>query len=84
MTTPRYQDIPSIGIPVIDLPGGVRIRLIAGQMGNTSGAVTDIYADPTYLDVTLPVGALFNHSVHSGHSVFAYLFRGKALFGADR
>ena len=51
-------------------------------MGDTSGAVTDIYADPTYLDVTLPANSGFNHSIPPGHSVFAYLFRGTGLFGA--
>ena len=82
MTAPRYQDIASADIPEIDLPGGAKIRLIAGYYGNTSGAVTDIYADPTYLDVNLPPDASFSHSVPVGHSVFTYLFRGKALFGA--
>jgi redox-sensitive bicupin YhaK (pirin superfamily) len=82
MTTPRYQDIVSADIPELDLPGGVKIRLIAGHMGDTSGAVTDIYADPTYLDISLPANAIFNHSIPGGHSVFAYLFRGKGLFGA--
>ncbi len=82
MTTPRYQDIVSADIPELDLPGGVKIRLIAGHMGDTSGAVTDIYADPTYLDISLPANAAFNHTIPGDHSVFAYLFRGKGLFGA--
>jgi redox-sensitive bicupin YhaK (pirin superfamily) len=83
MTSPRYQDIASADIPEIDLPDGVKIRLIAGNLGNISGAVTDIYADPIYMDVTLPAKVSFNHSVQAGHSVFTYLFRGKALFGAS-
>ena len=82
MTAPRYQDIASASIPELDQPGGEKIRLIAGHMGNTSGAVTDIYADPTYLDVSLPAMATFTHSIPVGHSVFAYLFRGKGTFGA--
>jgi redox-sensitive bicupin YhaK (pirin superfamily) len=82
MTSPRYQDIASANIPEIELPGGVKIRLIAGALGDISGAVTDIYADPIYLDVTLSAGSIFNHSVQIGHSVFAYLFRGKGMFGA--
>ncbi len=82
MTSPRYQDIASKDIPEIDLPGGVKVRLIAGHINNISGAVTDIYADPIYLDVSLPEKGTFNHSVQAGHSVFAYLFRGKGLFGA--
>jgi redox-sensitive bicupin YhaK (pirin superfamily) len=82
MTSPRYQDIASAIIPEIELPGGLKIRLIAGRYGGTSGAVTDIYADPTYLDVTLPAEGKFNHSVNAGQTVFAYLFRGKVLCSA--
>ena len=82
MSTPRYQDILSADIPVIELTDGVIIRLIAGHYGDASGAVTEIYADPTYLDVTLPPDGTFSHSVPAAHTVFAYLFRGKGLFGA--
>ncbi len=81
MTIPRYQDIQSADIPEIELSGGVKIRLIAGYYGDSSGAVTDIYADPTYLDVILPSEASFSHLIPAGHTVFAYLFRGKGLFG---
>jgi redox-sensitive bicupin YhaK (pirin superfamily) len=80
MTTPRYQDIASADIPEVELPGGVKIRLIAGHLGTSAGAVTDIYADPTYLDVTLPPGVPFSHPVPAGHTAFAYLFRGTGLF----
>jgi redox-sensitive bicupin YhaK (pirin superfamily) len=82
MTNPRYQDIQSDDIPEIDLAGGVKIRLIAGHYGEASGAVTDIYADPTYLDVTLPPETSFTHPIPAGHTVFAYLFGGKGTFGA--
>jgi hypothetical protein len=81
MTAPRYQDIASANIPEVNLPDGVTVRLIAGHLGEKSGAVTDIYADPTYLDVSLPAGGTFAHEVPSGHNTFAYLFRGKAQFG---
>ncbi len=32
MTAPRHQDIPSAKIPQIALPGGGRVRVIAGQV----------------------------------------------------
>src|SRR4030042_1689177 len=83
MTSPRYQDISSANIPELELPGGVMVRLIAGHLGDTSGAVTDIYADPTYLDITLPPNTLFIHFVPTDQSVFAYLFRGQGLFAAS-
>ena len=80
MTTPRYRDLSSIDIPEVELPGGVKIRLIAGHLGETCGAVTDIYADPTYLDVNLPPEAIFRHPIPVGHTAFAYLFRGTGSF----
>jgi redox-sensitive bicupin YhaK (pirin superfamily) len=80
MTAPRYQDISTADIPEVVLSGGVKVRLIAGHLGDRSGAVTDIYADPTYLDITLPPEVTFSHSIPTNHNVFAYLFRGKALF----
>ena len=80
MTTPRYQDIVEKDIPLVGQPGGVIVRVVAGQLAGTSGAVTDIYADPTYLDVTLPPGASFDHFIPAGHAVFTYLFRGSAQF----
>ncbi len=80
MTAPRYQDLSSIDIPEVELPGGVKIRLIAGRLGATCGAVTDIYADPSYLDVNLPPEASFRHPIPVGHTAFAYLFRGMGSF----
>src|SRR4030066_2289365 len=71
MTSPRYRDIVSSYIPMVERTGGVKIRLIAGHMDTTSGAVTDIFADPTYLDITIPPGATFSHPIPAGHTVFA-------------
>jgi len=80
MTDPRYQDIRSGIIPELTLLNGVKIKVIAGQYGNTSGAVTVIYANPTYLDVTLQPGSGFNHEIPADHTAFAYLYRGQAFF----
>ncbi len=81
MSAPRYQDIASANIPEVTLADGIKVRLIASHLGERTGAVTDIYADPTYLDVSLPAGAKFTHDVTAGHNAFAYLFRGEAQFG---
>src|SRR4030042_1614906 len=80
MTAPRYQDINSTDIPEVELPGGGIIRLIAGHLSKAAGAVTDIYADPTYLDVTLPPNTSFSHPIPAGNTAFAYLFRGMGSF----
>ena len=77
MTKPRYQEVTAPNIPEIAHANGVTIRVIAGVVENVRGAVTEIYADPTYLDVTLPAHTSFTHPIPRGHTAFAYVFAGE-------
>jgi redox-sensitive bicupin YhaK (pirin superfamily) len=81
MTRPRYQDVPSDSIPEVSRKDGVRVRVIAGEVEGVRGAVTEIYADPGYLDVSVPAGQSFEHPVPEGHTAFAYVFGGEGIFG---
>jgi hypothetical protein len=82
MTRPRYQDVPSASIPVVSREDGVRIRVIAGEAEGVRGAVTEIFAEPTYLDLSLPAGRSFEQPVPRGHTAIAYVFEGEAALGA--
>ncbi len=82
MTRPRYQEIASSQIPEVSLASGGTVRVIAGEYHGVVGAVTDIYADPTYLDVRLAPDTAFRHPIARGHSAFAYLFEGQSQFDA--
>ena len=81
MTQPRYQDLQAEEIPLVKRDDGSEIRVIAGEVDGVAGAVTEIYAEPEYLDVALPAGAHFVQPVPRGHSAFAYAFRGEGQFG---
>ena len=83
MSRPRYQDVPSARIPVVAREDGVRVRVIAGEVDGVRGAVTEIYADPEYLDVSVPAGRSFAQHVPEGHAAFAYVFEGEGVFGDD-
>ncbi len=80
MSQPRYQDIPSHDIPEVITDNGAKIRVIAGNVEETKGAVTGIAANPTYLDVFIPAHGSFIQSIPQGHTAFAYIFEGKAAF----
>jgi redox-sensitive bicupin YhaK (pirin superfamily) len=82
MTTPRYQNIASEQIPEITRTDGVKIRVIAGEVDGIRGPVTEIFADPTYLDVLIPASGAFSHPIEKGHTAFAYVFEGEGVFGA--
>jgi hypothetical protein len=84
MTRPRYQDVASPRIPEVQLGGGGLVRVVAGKVGDAVGAVREIYADPTYLDVVLPAGAVFEQPVPRGHTALAYVFEGRVTFGGPR
>ena len=60
------------------------MKIVAGEVDGVKGAVTDIAARPTYLDVHVPEGNRFVHPVPRGHTAFAYLYDGTAEFGDDR
>ena len=81
MTTPRYQDITANQIPKVTREDGVKIRVIAGEVDGVRGAISEIYADPAYLDVSIPTNGSFSHPVEKGHTAFAYVFEGRGFFG---
>jgi quercetin 2,3-dioxygenase len=79
MSKPRYQEVKADQIPVFE-KDGVRIKVIAGEVGAVKGAVSEIYAEPNYLDVTIEPNGTFTHSITAGHNAFAYIFEGSAEF----
>ncbi len=83
MTKPRYQDIISNQIPEVTREDGVKIRVIAGEVDGVRGAISEIFADPAYLDVSIPAKGSFSHPVEKEHTAFAYVFEGRGFFGTD-
>ena len=81
MTPPRYQEIASDLIPEINREDGAKIRVIAGAVNGIRGPVTEIAADPAYLDVSIPPNGSFYQPIERGHSAFAYVFEGEGTFG---
>ena len=82
MSAPRYQEVSSASIPVLE-QAGVNVRLVAGEYEGMAGPVTGIAAQPLYMEVTLAPGAEFCLPVPAGHTAIAYLFEGEGMFGLD-
>jgi quercetin 2,3-dioxygenase len=80
MMPPRYRDVTSQQIPVVTLPSGATVRVICGQVDQTTGPVRDIVTSPEYLDVTVPADAEFCHPTKAGHTVVAYVIEGQGTF----
>ncbi len=81
MTRPRYQDVPSARIPEVARADGARVRVVAGEVDGVAGAVKEIFADPSYLDVALPAGGTFEQPVPRGHTALLYVFQGEVTVG---
>jgi redox-sensitive bicupin YhaK (pirin superfamily) len=84
MCEPYYQNFAPDEVPEVRAEDGIKVRVVAGAYQGTQGAVQGIAADPTYLDVTLPAGAAFEHAIARGHTAFAYVFEGVAEVGGVR
>jgi redox-sensitive bicupin YhaK (pirin superfamily) len=80
MMDPRYREVTAHQMPEITVGGGVKIRIICGDVYGTRGPVRDIVTDPAYLDVSVPARTEFVHATPRGHTAFAYVIDGKACF----
>ena len=87
MKPAKYRDIAAREIPVGELPGGGRVKVIAGTVTvdarEVAGPIQGLTTDPTYLDVELPAGAAFRHSLASDYAAFVYAFEGSVEIGAE-
>ena len=81
MTEPRYQEVTADTIPTTT-QNGATVRVVAGEVWGTFGPVTEIAAQPLYLDVTLEPGASFVQPVPPEHTALAYVFEGEGCFGS--
>lgn len=80
MGKPRYQEVSTATIPEVE-DQGVKVRVVAGEYEGVQGPVTEIAAQPLYMDVSLAPGAEFCLPTPADHAVIAYLFEGEAMFG---
>jgi len=81
MTAPRYQDIAPSQIPEIAPVEGVRVRVIAGQVGTTEGPVSGVATQPVYLDIALDAHTRYEVALPAGHTAFAYVFEREVTVG---
>ena len=83
MTAPRYQEFDPARIPVVSPAPGVRVKLIAGEVGGVRGPIVQPATEPLYLDIALEAGTAWQYRLPPGHNAFAYVFEGAATIGAD-
>jgi redox-sensitive bicupin YhaK (pirin superfamily) len=83
MMKPRYQEIRKNEIPEEILPGGIKIKVIAGEFNGSAGPVKEIVADPTYFDVFVPKGSGMIIPVKYGYTSFACVFSGEGCFDEE-
>ena len=87
MKPASYRDIAASEIPGVELPGGGRVKVIAGAVTvdgrETAGPIRGGTTDPTYLDVELPPGATFRHALPRDYAAFVYAFEGGVEVGPE-
>jgi hypothetical protein len=89
MKAAHYRDIPAAQIPLVKLPQGGEVRVIAGTFslggnatnGPVNGTGAKLTTDPSYLDVRLPAGAEFTTPTPSGHNAVLYTYEGGVEIG---
>jgi hypothetical protein len=69
-------------VPEVALPGGAKVRVLAGSFGGAAGPVEGIVTEPLLLDLALPAGQNVTVPLPPAHHAFAYTFEGEATVAA--
>ena len=80
MTAPRYQDVTSADIPLIQDDDGTIVKVIVGEFWGKRGPVDGIAAEPQYLDIFVPAGRRKTFRIDTRRRAFAYVFEGAGNF----
>jgi redox-sensitive bicupin YhaK (pirin superfamily) len=88
MKPASYRDIPAQEIPVVELAGGGRVKVLAGTArigspvtGPVNTPQAPISTDPLYLDIRLPAAATLELPLPAEHNAFLYVYEGEARVG---
>lgn len=79
--TPKYQDISSGKIPVIET-NGIKERVIAGNYKNTKGAAT-IYSPMNVVHAVIPAGKQVTMEINPDYNTGIYVTKGKVNIGGQ-
>ena len=84
LSPPRYQELSAARIPVVTLPGGAYVRVIAGDCGGIEGAAHTMTPLNVW-DVRVAAGRRADLAIPAGHNAMVALLRGEAtLDGQER
>ena len=91
MRPAAYRDIPAAEVPLVSLPGGGVLKVIAGRArvgdqefcGPVNSSRRRIATDPAFLDLQLPAGARFEQLVPAGYTAFVYVYEGTVHVGEE-
>lgn len=85
MKPAAYRDIQAEDIPVVNLPHGGHVKVIAGQADIdgkiTAGPIQGLSTELLFLDIRIQPGARFVHPLVTGHNAFVYPYEGECDIG---
>lgn len=82
LTPATYQAVGADQLPVVALPGGATVTVLAGEHAGATGPLTETGIGVTYLALTLPPGSTATIPAPRTRTAFAYVYRGRVACGA--
>ncbi|MFO1436195.1 MAG: pirin family protein [Gammaproteobacteria bacterium] len=80
MIEPAYRDLRAADIPAVTTQNA-KITIIAGNVGNTRGAIERTRTQPLILDVHLRGGGHCDIALPATHNAFVYVYAGSVEIG---
>ena len=75
-----YRDLDAEQIPLYEEAGGLRVKVIAGELRRAGqqvrGPIHGLSTAPEFWDVAMPANFVFEQPLPADHSVYVYVFEG--------
>lgn len=84
MTEPFYQDLQPEKLPLVDLDGRGKARVVSGELFGATGPVRPRPAEPMLAHVVLAEGHKIDFPVPIAHAAFLFVNEGSVTVGDDR
>lgn len=86
LSKPDYQDIPAREVPTIVIDESLKIKLLSGELENTTGPVTSIDGSiptPFFADFSVLKEVTHTQYLNKSYQYFLYVYEGQLAIGID-
>ena len=84
MQAPVYRNVGKNDAPEVRLPNGIRVKVVAGRLGDAEGPVNGLSNPIEYYHISMPLGSSYESYIESARTALIYVISGRLKLDKGR